>query len=259
MVDDDQTGEGPSLEAPTLGLGKLFGRGRAEKKQAPADAPTTQAAEPVQEPVQEPAPEPEAATEPQPVVEETPEAEQTRAIPVQTEAPAYEPEPVPEPAPAPLATMLEEQPVAAAPAQEPTEEPIEQRGPRIVMPPMSGRLASTVTGLLVGLLVVVLTAGSLQACEAARGVATCGGGPGFALLVTVMATMVLLGGLMLRLAKVPDPTSTAFLAVGLLCVFALLFLVESLDSLWMIVVIPVVSVATFVLSHWVTTSVIDQD
>ena len=35
------------------------------------------------------------------------------------------------------------------------------------------------------------------------------------------------------------------------------FLVDVLDEWWMVAVIPVVTVATFLLSHWVTTSVIE--
>ena len=106
-------------------------------------------------------------------------------------------------------------------------------------------------------LVVLLTAGSLRLCESVRGVSTCGGGPGFVLLVAVMVAMVLLGGTLLRLARVPDPMSTSFLAVGLTCVLSLLFLVDVLQEWWMVIVIPVMTVATFLLSHWVTTSVIE--
>ena len=50
----------------------------------------------------------------------------------------------------------------------------------------------------------------------------------------------------------PEPGSTSFLAVGLLSVVALLFLVGSLFQWWMVIVIPLVSMATFLLSHWVT-------
>ena len=40
---------------------------------------------------------------------------------------------------------------------------------------------------------------------------------------------------------------------------ALLFLVGSIFEWWMIIVIPIVSVATFLLSHWVTTTYIDPE
>lgn len=139
---------------------------------------------------------------------------------------------------------------------EPAPQPPRSRMPRPSLA-ISGRVAAAIAGLVIGLLVVVLTAGSLALCESARNVSTCGGGPGFALLLAITGSMVALGGLMLRLARVPDPTSTSFLAVGLLCVLALLFLVDSFEEWWMILVVPLMSVATFLLSHWVTTSIVE--
>ncbi|MSY85730.1 MAG: hypothetical protein F2693_13575 [Actinobacteria bacterium] len=161
---------------------------------------------------------------------------------------------VPTPAPAPTSVAAESAPgpVAAEQASAPT------RAPRATLT-VDGRVATGVTGLVVGLLVVVLTASSLALCESVRGVSSCGGGPGFLLLVLVMAGMVVLGGVMLRLARVPDPTSTSFLAVGLLAVLSLLFLVDVLEKWWMIIVIPLLSAAMFLLSHWVTTQVVDSD
>ena len=166
--------------------------------------------------------------------------------------PAAAPAPVSAPA-TPAAAPRTPAPVAAAPAPTAPAAPKPPRAPLSI----DGRVAAGVTGLVVGLLVVLLTAGSLRLCESVRGVSTCGGGPGFVLLVAVMVAMVLLGGTLLRLARVPDPMSTSFLAVGLTCVLSLLFLVDVLDEWWMVVVIPVVTVATFLLSHWVTTSVIE--
>ncbi len=66
-----------------------------------------------------------------------------------------------------------------------------------------------------------------------------------------------LGTALLRVAHVPEPGSTSFLAVGLLSVAALLFLVGSIFQWWMAIVIPLVSVATFLLSHWVTSTYVD--
>ena len=160
--------------------------------------------------------------------------------------------PTPAPAPTPVAAESAPGPVAAEQASAPT------RAPRATLT-VDGRVATGVTGLVVGLLVVVLTASSLALCESVRGVSSCGGGPGFLLLVLVMAGMVVLGGVMLRLARVPDPTSTSFLAVGLLAVLSLLFLVDVLEEWWMIIVIPLLSAAMFLLSHWVTTQVVDSD
>ncbi|MEE3127398.1 MAG: hypothetical protein VX494_09315 [Actinomycetota bacterium] len=150
-------------------------------------------------------------------------------------------------APAPTPAAAAPAPVATAPTPKAPRAPLS----------IDGRVAAGVTGLVVGLLIVLLTAGSLRLCESVRGVSTCGGGPGFTLLVAVMVAMVLLGGTLLRLARVPDPMSTSFLAVGLTCVLSLLFLVDVLQEWWMVIVIPVMTVATFLLSHWVTTSVIE--
>jgi hypothetical protein len=168
-------------------------------------------------------------------------------------APAPAPAPAPEPVPSPVADLG---PLVAAREAAGQEQP--PRAPRPTLT-VSGRVASAVTGLVIGLLVVVLVAGSLALCESVRGVSSCGGGPGFALLVAVTVAMVALGGLMLRLARVPDPTSTSFLAVGLLCVLSLLLLLDVLEEWWMIIVIPLLSTGTFLLSHWVTTAVVESD
>ncbi len=112
---------------------------------------------------------------------------------------------------------------------------------------------AVITGVLVGIITVGLTWASQRMCEVVRGTSSCGG-PGFFLLVAIMVAMVLLGAALLRAWGVSDPGSTSFLAVGLLAVVALLFLVDVLFSWWMIIVIPAVAVATFALSHWVTTS-----
>jgi hypothetical protein len=45
--------------------------------------------------------------------------------------------------------------------------------------------------------------------------------------------------------------------VGLVAVFVLLFLLSSLESGWMVVVIPVLSGLTFLLSWWVTETFVE--
>ena len=102
---------------------------------------------------------------------------------------------------------------------------------------MAGWVAAAVTGLVVGLLLVGMTAGSLQACEAVRGTSTCGGW-GVPILLVIMAALIAIGGFLLRLFHVPDPVSTSFLAVGMVAVIALLFLLDFLLSSWMLLVIP---------------------
>jgi hypothetical protein len=153
-------------------------------------------------------------------------------------------EPTPDPAPEPLAG-----PVAAG-------APPERRAPR--EPWLEGRPAAALTGLLVGALIVAATAGSLRLCTAVQGTSSCGG-PGLFLLVAILLAAVLVGAALLKAAAVPQPGSTSFLAVGLLSVVALLFLVGSIFEWWMVIVVPLVSVATFLLSHWVTTTYIEPE
>ena len=75
--------------------------------------------------------------------------------------------------------------------------------------------------------------------------------------MAILAVAVLIGAALLRFAQVPEPGSTSFLAVGLLSVATLLFLVGSIFQWWMVIVIPLVSMATFLLSHWVTSTYVD--
>jgi hypothetical protein len=123
-------------------------------------------------------------------------------------------------------------------------------------PWLGGTPAAALTGLLVGALIVAATAGSLRLCSAIKGTSSCGG-QGFFLLVAILIVAVLVGAALLRGAAVPEPGSTSFLAVGLLSVIALLFLVGSIFEWWMVIVIPVASVATYLLSYWVTATFVD--
>lgn len=97
------------------------------------------------------------------------------------------------------------------------------------------------------------TYGAIAGCKAVRGVSSCGGGPGFFILVAIVVLMVLLGTGLLRLLKVGDPGSTSFLAVGLVAVISMLVLLDVIFAPAMFVVIPVLSALAFLLAHWVTT------
>jgi hypothetical protein len=120
-------------------------------------------------------------------------------------------------------------------------------------PVVPGRVAAAITGLVVGAVGGVATYGAMEGCEAVRGVSTCGGAPGFFILVAILALMVLLGGLILKAFRVGASGSTSFLAVGVVTVIAMLVLLDVIFSPWMFVVIPVLSALAFVLAHWVTT------
>ncbi len=172
-------------------------------------------------PAPEPAPEPARAREPEP----PPAVEDTRPIV------ATEPEPVP------------------AAAQE-----TRRREPRERRP--GGMPAAIGTGLVVGLGIVGLTWASLRSCESIQGTSSCGK-VGYPMLGLILVVMVVVGALLLRLLRVRDPASTSFLAVGLAVVVALLVLVDHLLDRSMVVVIPLLSAATFALAHWVTRTFIE--
>jgi hypothetical protein len=125
------------------------------------------------------------------------------------------------------------------------------------LPSIPGQLVAVVIGLVVGAAGALLTYLAMAGCERARGTSTCGG-PGYFLLVAIVAVMVLLGALLLKAWQVSDPGSTSFLAVGLVAVVVLLTLTEVIFSAWMFVIAPVVGAASYALSHWVTTRFADE-
>lgn len=171
-----------------------------------------------------PAPEPV----PEPVGVGEPEPDRPRAQPVVTDEPS--PESIPEP--------------VGDRAPEPPREPSRRmRSP-------GGIPAVLLTGVVVGLGIVGLTWAALRGCESVRGTSSCGAA-GYGLLFAILVVMVVVGALLLRLARVAEPGSTSFLAVGLTCVLALLFLVDSLLDRPMAVVIPLISAGAFALAHWV--------
>ena len=208
----------PSLELPSLGGWRRNRRGNRS------------AAQPVEEPLEGPGEQAGGAlstvTEPEPAQE--PEAVTT-------------PEPELEPAP-----ETAEQPALSGGAR---KIPLRARRP-------GGFPTVVVVGLLVGLAVVGLTWASLQTCEQVQGTPSCGTA-GYPMLALVLVVSVLVGGVLLRLTRVPDPVSTSFLGVGLAAVLVLLLLVDRLEEPAMVVVIPVLSALTFAAAHWVTTTFIE--
>jgi hypothetical protein len=224
-MSEDRDRDGPSLEPPSL-----FGRKR--KKAPPTPVAPVAPVEPV-EPV-----EPVASVEPvEPVASVEP------VEPVESVDPDTIFDDTTEPT---VVSPLTPRPAPATPR--------EPRPPR--EPWLTGRPAAILTGLVVGGLIVAATAGSLRFCTEIKGTSSCGG-QGFFLLVAILVAAVVIGAAMLRFAQVPEPGSTSFLAVGLLSVAALLFLVGSIFQWWMAIVIPLVSMAAFLLSHWVTSTYAD--
>ncbi|MDP2773851.1 MAG: hypothetical protein Q8O61_09865 [Nocardioides sp.] len=245
MADEDQQDSTARLEPP-----RLFGRKKGRKASEPAPRP-----EPAPEP--EPTPEP-ADVESTQVIEPEPAPEVDDTL--------VEATPVPPEEEAPPLFADEVQPAAAAspgaeepePAKEPKapKAPKAAKEPRRPREPLPGRVAAALTGLVVGLALVGATAATLRGCEAVQNTATCGSA-GFPLLLAIVVLMIVLGSVLLRTLRVPDPGSTSFLAVGVVSVVALLFFIEVIESWWMIIAIPAVSVASYLLSHWVTTTFIE--
>lgn len=260
MSADDRDPGAPSLEPPSLFRRRR--RPKVEPAQEPAadEQPTeVLASEPTPEPEPTPIPDPIPAPEPVPAPDPVP-----RPVPTPTPRPVPIPDPVPDPVPQPPpadpAPLFADEVEQDATVPGATRTLTLARAPResgtLRAPVLTGLVAALVTGLAIGLLLVLLTAAGQRGCEAAQGTSSCGGA-GYPLILAILVVAVLAGGALLRWAGVPDPTSTSFLAVGLLAVIALLFLVEQLDSWSMLLVIPLVSVATFAASHWVTTAVIE--
>lgn len=283
MADKDKPGEDVNLEMPSLGLG---GRRRRRKKDAEHPAPIDQATgtetgpETSTEPVQPLAPELSAgearpAAEPDPTPVEPVEArsiepaddaltildepedaptiadavgsEDTRVLPDEDTRPLFADE-------TPDDTAVHDSTEEPAGHHQAAEEA--DNGGGFALPAIAPMTAAMISGVVVGLLAVGATYLGLRGCEAIQGTSSCGG-PGLFLLIAIMVGLILVGGFMLRAWGVSDPMSTSFLAVGLLAVVALLFLVDVIFSQWMLLVIPLIALGTFTLSHWVTVSFIE--
>jgi hypothetical protein len=231
---EDQEPSGPSLEPPSL-----FRR----RKKA------------------EPAPEaPPVEDSPTTILDEPSGAAQTQPL-----APPVPPSPS---APPPLfADEVAAPPAASSHTERSSQDASDSQSVRLDAQPaapartrsdplVTGRVAAAAAGLLVGALIVGLTTASFELCSRIQGTNSCGG-PGIFLLLAILVLAVVLGTVVLRLSQVPEPGSTSFLAVGLTSVVALLFLIGALFEWWMVIVIPLVSVATFLLSHWVTATFVE--
>ncbi|WP_310961555.1 hypothetical protein [Nocardioides terrisoli] len=126
-----------------------------------------------------------------------------------------------------------------------------------MLPALSGRIAAPITGVICGLLTVLLAWLAAQGCEAVRGVGTCGGFGLFA-LIAILGIEVLVGAFLLRGWQIEEPLSTSFLGVGVVAVIAMLFFLDSIGSVWMVLVIPLLTAAAFLLSWWVTATFVEE-
>lgn len=130
--------------------------------------------------------------------------------------------------------------------------------PQIPLPSVPPWLAAVLAGVLCGVVAVLLSWAAAKGCDAVRGAGTCGGF-GLLALIVILVVEVLFGAILLKSWKITDPVSTAFLGVGLVAVIVMLFFLSSVDSVWMIVVIPVLSAIMFALSWWVTANFVEED
>lgn len=247
MADEDKAR--PSLEPP-----KLFGR-RKPKDAAPAPtetaAPAVVPAEPEpafedagSDPVEDPTP-PDVATETTLVAEPA-----TRDTQVIETPPIDHFDDTGHTDQAVGATAVTTKPAKKPKAPKPPRTPREG-------PLMPGRPASLLIGLVVGAVLVGLTLLGLQGCQVVRGTSSCGTGPGMVALLVIFGLSVVVGRYLLKACHVPDPGATSFLAVGLTCVVALLF-VDLLDTWPVVILVPPLTALTFLMSYWVTTTYVDN-
>jgi hypothetical protein len=118
--------------------------------------------------------------------------------------------------------------------------------------------AAILSGLISGLICVLLVKGAHSGCEAVKDNSSCGGGLGLLAVVAILAIEVLIGANLLKAWKVSDPFSTSFLGVGLVAMIAMLFFINALDDPSMVGVIPVITGVAFLLSWWVTVRFVEE-
>ncbi len=158
-----------------------------------------------------------------------------------------------------------EPPTAVVPVVQDVDEPEPEDEPAHREPrprrelPLSGLPAAAVTGVVVGGLAVLLAWLAGRGCDVVRGTSSCGGGPGFLILLVVLALLALAGGWLLARFGVPDAGSTSLLAVGIMAVLVLLFLLDSLDQWWSAIAVPFTAVVGYCVSWWVTNAVVGDD
>jgi hypothetical protein len=126
------------------------------------------------------------------------------------------------------------------------------------LPAINPLYAAILTGALSGLAAVALAIGAARGCEAVRGTDSCGGGAGLLAVVAILALEVLIGANLLKAWQIADPFSTSFLGVGVVATIAMLVFLDQIDSSWMLLVIPLMTAASFALSWWVTVRFIDE-
>jgi hypothetical protein len=126
------------------------------------------------------------------------------------------------------------------------------------LPEINPLVAAIISGALAGLAAVLMAIGASKGCEAVRDTSSCGGGAGLLALVAILAIEILIGANLLKAWQISDPFSTSFLGVGVVATIAMLTFLDELDSVWMLLVIPLMTAAAFALSWWITVRFIDE-
>ena len=126
------------------------------------------------------------------------------------------------------------------------------------LPAINPLVAAILTGALSGLAAVGMAIGASRGCEAVRDTDSCGGGIGLLAVVAILAIEVAIGANLLKAWQISDPISTSFLGVGIVATIAMLTFLDRINSPWMLLVIPLMTAASFALSWWVTVRFIDE-
>ena len=117
-------------------------------------------------------------------------------------------------------------------------------------PPLPPALILAVVGLLCGFATTALVWLSERSCERFRDTTNCGA-LGLPLLVLIVVVTMVLGGLALSRLSMPNPRLVAFLGVAFMLAVVLAFLTGRLDSPWILAVVPVLTLITFLLANLV--------
>lgn len=225
MADQDQ---GPSLELPSFGLRR---RKKAQSEEAEPTSETDVNAAPPTKPIDEPI-----------------DAEPTEVLePVVAAESEADREPVAAPGPSRKATKTAKAPKAAKTPK--AAKPARQR---------TRWIGAAMIGLLSGFALVGLINATLRACDAARGTTSCGG-PGLFVLFIILALITLGATRLLRFWGFQDSGTVAFLGIALTAIVALVFLTAHLLSLTMVLVIPLVTALSFVISDWISATMSEAD
>jgi hypothetical protein len=126
------------------------------------------------------------------------------------------------------------------------------------LPAIKPVYAALLSGAFAGLAAVLLTIGAAKGCEAVRDNSSCGGGVGLLAVVAILAIEVLIGANLLKAWQISDPFNTSFLGVGVVATVAMLLFLDQIDSVWMLLVIPLSTAVAFAGSWWITVRFVDE-